>query len=259
MNAFGPLLREWRQLRQMSQLRLAEAAEVSTRHISFIETGRAAPSREMVLILASALDLPLRERNTLLGAAGFAAVYRETDFGAPEMSQIARALEFYLERHEPYGAAVLDGGWNILRINRGGMRMLGWFLDQPPPPLVASNAIRMLFHPRGLRPFIANWEEQAGAMIERLHREAQLGAGRALLDEILAYPDMPPRFARPRVAEAPQVVLNLHLRKHDRDLRLFTTLTTLGTPLDVTAQELRIESYFPADEVTEEWVRSLET
>ena len=255
--AFGPLLREWRQVRQMSQLRLAEAAEVSTRHISFIETGRAAPSREMVLILASALDLPLRERNTLLGAAGFAAVYRETDLRAPEMSGVAHALGFLLDRHEPYGASVLDGSWNILRVNRGGLRMLGWLLEQPPPAEVAANAMRILFHPRGLRPFILNWEDLAAAMIERLHREVSHGAARALLDEILSYPDVPHRFARPRLGEVPEVVLTLHLRKGERDLRLFTTLTTLGTPLDVTAQELRIESYFPADEATEEWVRSL--
>ena len=259
MNAFGPLLREWRQVRQMSQLRLAEAAEVSTRHISFIETGRSTPSREMVLILASALDLPLRERNTLLGAAGFAAVYRESDLAAPAMSQVARALGFLLDRHEPYGASVLDGSWNILRVNRGGTRMLGWLLEQMPPPRVAANAMRILFHPLGLRPIIVNWEELAASMIERLHREVQLGAGRALLDEILGYPDIPRRFARPRLGEEPQVVLTLHLRRGDRDLRMFTTLTTLGTPLDVTAQELRIESYFPADEETEEWVRSLET
>jgi transcriptional regulator with XRE-family HTH domain len=258
MNSFGMLLREWRQVRQMSQLRLAEAAEVSTRHISFIETGRSTPSREMVLVLASALDLPLRERNTLLGAAGFAAVYRETDYGAPEMSQVARALGFLLDRHEPYGASVLDGSWNILRVNRGGMRMIGWFLDEPLPPEVAANAMRILFHPRGLRRFIVNWEELAAAMIERLHREVSLGAGRQLLDEILGYPDMPGRFSRPRLGETPQVVLSLHMRKRDLDLRMFTTLTTLGTPLDVTAQELRIESYFPADQPTEEWVRSLE-
>jgi len=258
-SAFGPLLREWRQVRQMSQLRLAEAAEVSTRHISFMETGRSTPSREMVLILASALDLPLRERNTLLGAAGFAAVYRETDLAAPAMSQVARALGFLLDRHEPYGASVLDGSWNILRVNRGGMRMLGWLLEQAPPPEVAANAMRILFHPRGLRPLIVNWEDVAASMIERLHREVSLGAGRALLDEILRYPEMPRRFARPRLGEEPQVVLSLHLRVGDRDLRMFTTLTTLGTPLDVTAQELRIESYFPADEETEEWVRSLET
>lgn len=258
MTGFGPLLREWRQTRQMSQLRLAEAAEVSTRHISFIETGRATPSREMVLILASALDLPLRERNTLLGAAGYAAVYRETDLAAPEMSQVTRALAFFLDRHEPYGASVLDGSWNVLRVNRGGMRMMGYFLDRPPPPEVAANAMRMLFHPRGMRPYIVNWDDLAAAMIERLHREVTLGAGRALLDEILGYEGVPRHFARPRLGATPQVVLTLQLRKGERDLRLFTTLTTLGTPLDITAQELRIESYFPADGATEEWVRSLE-
>lgn len=257
MNAFGPLLREWRQIKQMSQLRLAEAAEVSTRHISFIETGRAAPSREMVLILTSALDLPLRERNSMLGAAGFAAVYRESDIAAPEMRQVARALGFLLERHEPYGASVLDGSWNLLRVNQGGARMLGWLLDEPPPPAVAGNAMRLLFHPRGVRPLIANWDELAGAMVERLHREVASGSGRELLDEILAYPDVPRRFARPRLGAVPQVVMTIHFHKGGRDLRLFTTLTTLGTPLDVTAQELRIESYFPADAATEAWVAEL--
>jgi transcriptional regulator with XRE-family HTH domain len=257
MISFGSLLREWRQVRQMSQLRLAEAAEVSTRHISFIETGRSSPSREMVLILASALDLPLRERNTLLGAAGFAAVYRETDLTAPAMGPVSRALDFLLERHEPYGASVVDGRWNFLRVNRGGMRMLGRLLDEAPPPEVAGNAMRMLCHPAGLRRYIVNWDDLAGAMIERLHREVSSGGEQALLDEILAYPDMPRRFARPRLGETPPVVLSIHVRKQEVDLRLFTTLTTLGTPLDVTAAELRIESYFPADHATDEWVRSL--
>src|SRR5262245_16977572 len=171
MMSFGTLLREWRQLRQMSQLRLAEAAEVSTRHISFIETGRSSPSREMVLVLTSALDLPLRERNAMLGAAGFAAVYKESDLHAPEMSQVSRALSFMLERHEPYGASVVDGNWNFLRVNRGAMAMIGWFVDEAPSPEVAANAMRMLFHPQGVRRYIANWEELAGAMIERMHRD----------------------------------------------------------------------------------------
>jgi transcriptional regulator with XRE-family HTH domain len=257
MVSFGTLLREWRQLRQMSQLRLAEEAEVSTRHISFIETGRASPSREMVLVLASALDLPLRERNSLLGAAGFAAVYKESDLAAPEMSQVAHALGFILDRQEPYGANVVDGNWNFLRVNRGATAMLGWFLEEMPPPEVAGNAMRMLFHPKGLRRYLANWEDVAGSMIDRLHREVAHGGPKPLLEEILGYPEVPSRFSRPRLGETPQVVLTMHLRKRGLDLRLFTTLTTLGTPLDVTAQELRIESYFPADEATDRWVLSL--
>lgn len=172
-SAFGPLLRQWRQTRSYSQSRLAEDAEVSTRHLSFLETGRAAPSREMVLILSSALDLPLRERNTLLGAAGFAPVYRESPLASPEMAGVRRAIDHVLAQQEPYGAVVVDRLWNVQRMNQGALRMLGSWLDpRATPPIVTRNLLHAVFHPAGLRPCMVNWEAVAGALAMRVHREA---------------------------------------------------------------------------------------
>ncbi|HJL15793.1 MAG TPA: helix-turn-helix transcriptional regulator [Sandaracinaceae bacterium LLY-WYZ-13_1] len=257
---FGPLLRRWRRSAHLSQQRLAEQAEVSTRHVSFLETGRASPSREMVLVLANALDLPLRERNALLGAAGFAPIYRESALDGERMTHVRRALAFLLERQEPYGAIVVDRFWNVRDMNRGARRVMGCFLDDPSDPEVLGNAMHALFHPRGLRPHVLDWEEAAGATIDRLHRET-LGPGgeqtRALIDELLAYPGVPAHFAQPRPTELPDPFLPVHLKKGDRELRLFTLVSTLGTPIDVTAQELRIESYFPADDASDAFLRRL--
>lgn len=259
--SFGALLRHWREGRALSQGRLGERAEVSTRHLSFLENGRSSPSREMVLVLANALDLPLRERNTLLATAGFAPVYRESELGSPAMASVRRALDHVLERQEPYGAAVLDRGWNVLRMNAGATRMLGYWLDPAQtPPIVLQNVQHAVFHPQGLRPWLVNWEAVASALLMRLYRESlEPGSdeARELLEDLLGYPDVPRSWASLGAAAPQEVLLPVHLRRGDLEVRLFTMLTTLGTPLDITAQELRIESYFPADEATEAWVRQL--
>lgn len=258
-STFGPLLRQWRQTRSYSQARLAADAEVSTRHLSFLETGRSAPSREMVLILTSALDLPLRERNTLLGAAGFAPVYRESPLASPEMAGVRRALEHVLAQQEPYGAVVVDRLWNVQRMNQGALRMLGYWLDpRTTPPIVTRNMLHAVFHPAGLRPCMVNWEAVAGALAMRVHREAlEDEALRAELDKLLAYPDVPKSFAALDLAAPQEVLLPVHLRRGEVEVRLFSMLSTIGTPLDVTAAELRVESYFPADDASDAWIRSL--
>jgi transcriptional regulator with XRE-family HTH domain len=247
----GGLLRQWRAARRLSQLALALDADVSSRHLSFVETGRAQPSREMVLRLADALSVPLRERNALLLSAGFAPLFRETDLEAPEMVAARQAVEFILAHQEPYPAIVVDRHWNVLRANGATQRILGRFLAAPPAgPL---NAMRLVFHPGGLRPFVENWEEVAGALMERLHREA---AGppdeetRALRDELLACPGVPARWRTPELDRPPAPLLSIVYRKDDLRLAFFTTITTFGTPQDVTLQELRIECFFPADEAT---------
>jgi transcriptional regulator with XRE-family HTH domain len=256
---FGPLLRKWRTARRMSQQQLAIESEVSARHISYVENGKSSPSREMVLILASTLDLPLRERNSLLSAAGFAPVYRESEFSAPEMMPVRHAFDTILSHHEPYPAIVLTRAWNIVTMNKAFTRLFAFFIESPFDFIVARNVMHSLFHPQGIRPFVTNWEEVAGFLIDRLYRESILeletSESRKLLDVLLTYPGVPARMREVDLAEAPRVCVTVNLQKRDTRLSLFSTLTTLGTPLDVTAQELRIESYFPADDATGEWLR----
>jgi transcriptional regulator with XRE-family HTH domain len=259
----GALLREWRLARRFTQQELAQRAEVSVRHLSFLETGRAAASREMTLVLANALDLPLRERNLLLGAAGFAPVYRETPLQDGSMTYVRRALDHILSHQEPFPAIVIDRCFNVVRLNRGAEKLFARFVfPLNPPPIVLTNLLHALYHPEGLRHVIIDWSNLAAVMAERLHREAAADAGdgglRALRSEVLAYPGIPERILNPRLADAPPVALPLGFRALDGvEARFFTTLTTLGTPLDVTAEELRIESYFPLDEATESLMREM--
>jgi transcriptional regulator with XRE-family HTH domain len=258
----GQLLRQWRAQRGLSQLDLSVDAGISARHLSFVETGRAQPSREMVLLLSRALDVPLRDRNELLVAAGYAPIYRQTDLASPAMAQVRRALDFILRQQEPYPALVLDRHWDVLAVNEASTRVQARFLD----PAAASelgppNAMRLMFHPRGFRPFIVNWEATAASMIQWLHRDVVSGIGdsrtRALLDELLAYPDVPRHWRRLDLDVSTAPFLPIELRRDDLGLKFFTTLTSLGTPHDITLQELRIESFFPADEATEEVSRRL--
>jgi transcriptional regulator with XRE-family HTH domain len=258
--AFGPMVRRWRTLRGLSQEKLAFAAEISSRHLSFLETGRSAPSREMVLVLAGALDIPLREQNELLQAAGFAAVYRESALEAPELAMVRKALDHLLDAHEPHAAIVVNSAWDLHRMNKGAQRLFAWALGgRVPPAEVMTNAMRALLHPDGLRSVVVGWDRLAAGLIWRTRRElARTPDARVdrLLAEILAYPGVPAHLGA-AVDElfADQPFVQVHLRRDGVDLRFFTTLTTLGTPLDLTAQEIRIESYFPADERTERWVR----
>ncbi len=259
--SFGPLLRRWRITRALSQERLAGDAEISARHLSCLETSRSAPSRGMVLVLASALDLPLRERNSLLVAAGFAAVYRESPLDGPELAQVRRALDFVLARQEPYPTLVVDRIWNVVRANRGALRMFSLAFGAPVAGLRKVNGLRAIFDPGPIRAAIINWDEVAGSIVARLRLEIAAEpddhARVALLAELLAQPGVPAHFRKPST-ESVQPFLSVHLRVAGVDLRFFTMLATLGTPLDITAQELRIESYFPADAATEAWTRQAE-
>ena len=261
-SGFGRLLRQWRAERGLSQLGLSVEAGVSSRHLSFVETGRAQPSREMVLLLARTLDVPLRDRNDLLIAAGYAPVYRRTGLDAPAMAPVRRALDFILRQQEPYPALVLDRHWNVLKVNEGSARVQAHFLDATAVAgLDPPNAMRLMFHPRAFRPFIVNWEATAASLIQWLHRDAAGGFGdvetRALLEELLAYPDVPRQWRRLDLDASTTPVLPIEFRRGDVTLRYFTTLTSLGTPHDITLQELRIESFFPADEATEVATRRL--
>ena len=255
-SAFGPLLRQWRARRRMSQLDLAAEAEISSRHLSFIETGRVGPSREMVGLLAQVLDVPLRDRNALLTAAGYAPIFRETRLEAPAMAQARRALDFILRQQEPYPALVLDRHWNVLDVNEGSARVQQAFLDSAAvAELGPPNAMRLMFHPRAFRPYIVNWEAIAASLIQWLHRDALSGFAdsetRALLQELLSYPDVPRHWRTLDVEASTAPFLPIEFSKDELSLRYFTTLTSLGTPHDITLQELRIECFFPADEATE--------
>lgn len=260
---FGRLLREWRSRRRVSQLDLAMEAGVSSRHVSFIETGRSQPSREMVLMLAGVLDVPLRDRNDLLTAAGFAPVYRATGLDAPEMEQARRALDFMLRQQEPYPAIVVDRGWNLLKANNGAVRLVETFADPAAAAEWGGNAMRLMFHPRGLRPHIVNWQAMAAALIQWLHRDVLHGLGgaetRQLLDELLSYPGVPPRWRTLDLDVSTAPFLAIEFRKDDLELRFFSTLTSLGTPHDITLQELRVEAFFPADAATERALRAAAT
>lgn len=260
---FGPLLKRWRERRRLSQLALAVDAEVSPRHLSFIETGRAQPSRDMVLLLSRVLDVLPRGRNDLLTAAGYAPVYRESSLEAPEMADVRRALDFILRQQEPFPGLVIDGHWNILMTNRGAGRLMGLFLDPEAAAAVGGrpNAMRLFYHPRGMRPYIANWEATAAALIQWLHRDLARGIGdeetSRLLAELLAYPDVPQKWHALDLDAAPVPFLAVELRKGDTHLKFFSTLTTLGVPYDITLHELRVECFFPADRASEARLRAL--
>ncbi len=257
---FGSLLRYWRGARKQSQLAVALEAGVSARHLSFLETGRARPSRDMVLLLADVLEVPLRERNALLSAAGFAHAYRETALWDPAMATVRRSIEFLLSRHEPYPAIVVDRRWDVQLMNAAATRVFGAFVDPASlaPPI---NAMRILFEPGGLRPYIVNWHEFAAIVVQRLHREAMASASdedaQALLAEALAADGVPEDWRTPDLDAVPSVVAHMRARKGDLDLSLFSAITTLGTAIDITLNELRIETFFPADDATDAALRAL--
>jgi transcriptional regulator with XRE-family HTH domain len=257
---FGSLLADWRRLRRVSQMTLAMDAEISQRHISFVESGRARPSRETVLAITEALDMPLRARNELLEAAGFAAFYPERPLEEAEMDRTRETLRRILAHHEPYPAMVLDRSWNILMKNDASKRIISKFLDEPAiaglSPDGRPNFMRLMFHPNGLKPHVRGWPRTAPILIGRLRREAAAYPGspsKHLLRELL--PDAPATFI-PGIDDAPLApTVALELEIGDELLRLFNTLTTFGTPQDVTLQELRIEMSFPADDASDTLLR----
>jgi len=253
VTSVGHRIRAWRQRRGLTQFELASRAGFSVRHISFIETGRAQPSREAVLALGEVLDLPLRERNRLLESGGFADVFRETPISADEMAHMRGMLQFILDRHLPYAAIALDRHSNLLLSNRAASQFFSTLIS-PALSAPTNNVLRVTFHPEGSRRWIVNWREVERHLLGRA--EVDLGSaedpvGAALLAEIRSYANAS-AAADPHPAPRPgDLLLPLHIRRGDVDLRLFSTIMTLCTPHDVTLQELRVETFFPADEDSE--------
>lgn len=254
--AVGELLRDWRRRRRLSQLDLSIEAEVSSRHLSFVETGRSKPSRELLLHLAERLDVPLRERNTLLLAAGLAPAYPEHDLAADVMAPAREALDSILAGHHPYPAVIVDGRWELVSANEPALAILTEGVD---PALLDGpvNALRVSLHPDGLAPRIVNLAEYGAHLLTRLHRQALLSGDAALSelhDELAGYPGVAPA---PSSAVEPEDLLfsPLRLRSGGDELLLFSTLATFGTALDVTLSELAIESFFPGDAATRDALR----
>ncbi len=261
-NGVGPLLRRWRQARHLSQLDLALEADVSARHISFIESGRAQPSREMLLTLSNVLDVPLRERNLLLLAAGYAPVYGETNLDDPRMSQVRTAIEVILKSNEPRSAIAHDRHWNIVMANEAFVRFLTITLGSGPAglsPLRVStpprlNVMRLLFDPGGVRRIIVNWEQIAKSLLNEAYRRlawARDDALKKLIAEILSYPGVPARWREPDLEAPHDLILPMELDLGGKIARMFSTVTTVATPHDVTLQELHVEVFYPADAETE--------
>ena len=248
----GQLLREWRDRRRISQLDLAISADISTRHLSFVETCRSRPSRDMFLRLGEHLDVPLRERNRLLLAAGYAPAYTENALPDPQMSAVRQAVRQLLAGHEPYPAAVVDRNWDLVDANAG----VGLFVAGIAPELTA-NVLRATLHPEGMAPHIRNLGEWRAHLLGRLRRQVgqTADAGLAeLLDELRGYPcDQPvPEVEVPGPGD---IFVPLRFRHDGTDLTFFSTVATFGTPLDVTVAELMIESFFPADPATAAYLR----
>lgn len=255
-NELGPLLRQWRDTRGKSQLELSFDTGISQRHLSFIESGRSAPGRQTLLDIAQALDIPLRERNVLLLAAGYAPVYAEGAWDGAEMQSVTKALQRMLRQHEPFPAAVMDRYWNVLMTNEALPRFFNRFIDMSARK-GPRNLLHLMFDPAGMRPFLADWENTAQSLIQRVYRES---VGRVvdektkeLLAALLAYPDVKPEWKNPKVTSiAPSMpVIPLSFVKDGIALHYFSMVTTVGTPQTVSAQELRIECMFPADDATE--------
>jgi transcriptional regulator with XRE-family HTH domain len=254
---FASILRLWRRRRGLSQLDLAGRTTISQRHLSFMELGRAAPSRDMVMRLAAALDVPLRQQNALLIAAGFAPVWRQTDLAAPELGEVSRALDFMLAQQEPFPAVAVDRHWNLLRANSGAVRLVE-FLVGPLAPDTPVNLADALVAPDVLRPHLQNWPEVIRYFIRSVEADAATDGTpetAALLERLLGYDGVAAAIEAPPAEFAATPVLAMRFRKGTAELSLFTTIATLGTPQDITLQELRIESFFPMDEATAETLR----
>lgn len=257
-HAVGDHIREWRQRRRLSQMDLALEADISTRHLSFVETGRAQPSRDMVLKLADQLDIPLRERNVILVAAGFAPVFPQRSLDDPALADARRAVEIILKGHEPHPAMAVDRHWNLVSANR----MIGPLMAGADPQLLTApiNVLRLSFHPKGLAPQIVNLHEWRAHVLERLRRQVELTADAALNDlltKLKAYPitgGQPPRKAGDDYGG---VAIPFQLNTPAGMLSFFTTTTVFGTPVDVTLQELTLETFFPADAATAKAMQGL--
>ncbi len=265
----GPLLRRWRESRHLSQLELALEAEVSARHISFLETGRAEPSREMLLTLSNVLDVPLRERNFLLFAAGYAPIYGETSMDDPRMTQVRAAVQIILKSNEPRSALAHDRHWNVVMANAAFVRFLTVTIGKQTPglsPFEVStpprlNVLHLAFDPNGLRRIVVNWEAIAKSLLNEAYRRlawARDETLKRLITEILSYPGVPSRWREPDLEAPHELILPMELNLDGQIARMFSTVTTVATPHDVTLQELHVEVFYPADAETEAVLKSYE-
>ncbi len=251
-NPVGDLLRGWRTRRAISQADLAFEAGISIKHLSYVETGKSAPGREILLQLASALDLSLRDRNALLEAGGFARQYGERDLSAPELADARRAIDLLLRRHEPFPAIVTDRRWNVMEVNRAALRLMTMLLgpERVKRPL---NHMRMFLAQDELKPFVENWPGVATALLSRARHEAMAApldeALQSTWRELMRLPDLP--ASQFEEGTAPGPLCEVRLRKGETSIGLIGAVLTLGTPQDVTLQELRVEIFMPADGASE--------
>lgn len=260
---FATALRYWRDKRGYSQLRLSVESSISQRHISFLESGRSQPSKELILKLGMVLDIPLRQRNVMLLAAGFAPAYQERKLSDPELRAVKHALDFMLAQQKPYPALVVDRLWNLVMLNEPAAMMIKWLLDMPDDqsmPRDGVNVIKLMLDPTALRKYLVNWELVSTDLLHWIQREAMsdgLGSEAAqLLAELLAIPSIKLATQTPNLDIRALPFLPVSIRKNDVELNLFTSIATMGTPHDVTVHELRIESFFPADETTAAWFKA---
>lgn len=264
---FGSTLRDWRQARRQSQLELALAAGVSQRHISFLESGRARPSRVMAMQLAETLDLTLQQSNQLLIAAGFAPAYPRRALSHPDMAPIRSALDMMLKHHRPYPTVVVDRQWNIEMMNAPMARMLSLLGDIDAIWAAVCgdgprNLLKLTMHPQGARPRILNWEEVATVLLWRTRREAEAAcdaALHALVEEVLTYEGVPRQWrVRELPGHAPAPVLPVRYGLDGAELNLFSMLSSFGTALDVTADEIRVETFLPADQASDALLQQID-
>lgn len=258
---FPALLKHWRGARGMSQLDLALAADVSARHVSFMETGRAKPSADMVLRVAAALAVPLRDRNTMLTAAGFEEMFDEPDLHAGLSPAVSHALDRMLATHEPFPMAVMDRHYNVLRTNDAATRMMQRIIAEPEALGMPINVFRVLFDPRLARPFVRNWEKVAHGLIAALHIESLQHPNDEGLSDLLRalheYPDVPESWRQPDPRRPAAATFTVVFERDDLHLAFLTTVTRFNAPTNITLEELRIESYFPMDDATEATCRRL--
>lgn len=259
---FAAALCYWREKRGYTQLRLSSESGISQRHISFLERGRSQASREMILKLGIVLDIPLRERNVMLQAAGYAPAYRERRLSDPELAAVKQALDFMLAQHAPYPALVVDRLWNLVMANAPAVMLMRWLLEIPdgaPLPTEGVNVLKLMLDPSGVRKHLQNWEDVCADMMHWIQREAMsdgLGSEAAnLLRELAEFPGMGETTSVADLDARALPFLPMQIRKDGVALNLFTSIATMGTPHDVTVHELRIESFFPADETTARWFR----
>jgi transcriptional regulator with XRE-family HTH domain len=257
---FGSLLKDWRHHRRMSQLSLSAQSGISQRHISFLETGRSNPSRATVLALSDSLDIPLRERNTLLRCAGFSAQYSETGLSEAENRVFREALHATLAHQEPYPALVLDGRWNLVMANDAAFRFFGRFVDVAAaltrPGAEDFQLVRLCLADDGLKPFIVNWQELVWSFLQRVRRALLINPRDrrlpVLIDEILAHPDAPAVWREPDWSSRPAPAISMVMQKDGEQFALFTLLAHFGSAQQVTLEELSVELFYPADDATRE-------